>query len=98
MANLNVTYADMRDAAGRLRAGKDDMETKLSELGSLIDGLVAGGFQTDQASHHYQDTFHKFQTGTRQAIDALDGLAQFLDQAAEALSQTDSQLSSSIGN
>lgn len=96
MSNINVTYGDMKDAAGRLRQGKDDMNTKLVELGSLIDGLVQSGFVTDQASKTYDDQFDQFQTGTKQAIDALDGLAMFLEQAADALESTDSQLASQI--
>ena len=96
MPNMNVTYADMKDAAARLRQGQDEMNSKLTELGSLIDGLVGSGFQTDQASRTYNDTFDQFQAGTKQAIDALEGLAQFLDSAADALQNTDSELSNSI--
>lgn len=96
MANLTVTYADMTEAAGKLRSGKDDMTQKLSELMSVIDNLVSNGFQTDQASHTYHDTFAQFRTGTQQAVDALEGLATYLDKAADALQSTDSQLSSSI--
>lgn len=96
MSNVNVTYSDMKDAAGRLRHGQQEMEAKLQELGQLIDGLVSSGFQTDQASGAYQDQFHQFQTGTKQAIDALEGLALYLDKAAEALQNTDTELANSI--
>lgn len=96
MPNVNVTYSDMKDAAARLRQGQDDMNSKLTELGSLIDSLVGSGFQTDVASGAYQDQFHQFQTGTRQAIDALQNLAQYLDGAADALHDTDTGLANSI--
>jgi len=96
MSNLNVTYGDMKDAAARLRQGKEEMDQKLVELGNLIHGLTGSGFQTDQASHAYTTAFENFQAGTTKAVDALEGLAQFLDQASEALSQTDTQLSNSI--
>lgn len=96
MANLNVTYGDMTDAAGRLRAGQQEMEAKLAELGQLIDGLVSSGFQTDQASGQYQEQFHQFQTGTKTAIEALDSLALYLEKAADALQNTDTELSNSI--
>lgn len=96
MANLNVTYSDMTDAAGRLRNGQQEMESKLAELGQLIDGLVGSGFQTDQASGQYQEQFHQFQTGTKTAIEALDSLALYLEKAADALQNTDTELSNSI--
>lgn len=96
MSNLNVTYADLVSVASHLRLGKEDMNTKLIELGSLVDGLVQAGFQTDHASVAYDETFTTFQTGTKTAIDALESLANFLDQAANAMEQTDIELSNSI--
>lgn len=96
MSNMNVTYADLTDAAARLRLGKEDMNTKLVELGTLIDSLVQSGFVTDHASKAYDEQFNTFQTGLKTAIDALDGLSTFLDQAASTLDQTDTQLANSI--
>ena len=96
MSNMNVTYQDMTDTATQLRAGQHDLESKLTELGNRIDALTSAGFVTDQASHAYNDQFHQFQNGTQQAISALDQLAGFLEQAANALQDTDTQLSQSI--
>jgi WXG100 family type VII secretion target len=96
MSNMQVTYADMTDAAARLRQGRDEMEGKLQELGSLIHGLTEGGFKTDQASGAYLDHFTQFQTGTKTAIDGLEGLAHFLEAAAQSIGDTDTQLASQI--
>jgi WXG100 family type VII secretion target len=96
MADVNVTYQDMKDAAARLRQGQEDMNGKLVELGGLIEALTSNGFQTQVASQTYADQFHQFQTGTKQAVDALEGLASFLEAAAEALANTDTELSNSI--
>ncbi|WGX98373.1 WXG100 family type VII secretion target [Nocardioides sp. L-11A] len=96
MVNLNVTYADLTSAAAQLRQGRDELNQKLHELGNLVDNLVGSGFQTDHASKAYDEQFDQFQVGTKQAIDALDGLSTFLDQAASAMEQTDSELANSI--
>jgi len=96
MANLNVTYDDLREAAQRLLAGKDDLTSKLSELSSLVQTLTANGFQAERSSAAYRDSFDQFTTGTRQAVDGLDGLSKFLVSAADALQQTDEGLASSI--
>lgn len=96
MVNLNVTYADLTSAAAQLRQGRDELNQKLHELGTLVTNLVGSGFQTDHASKAYDEQFHQFQTGTKQAVDALDGLSTFLDQAANALEQTDTELANSI--
>ena len=50
MANLNVTYGDMRDAASRLSSGQQEINAQLTRLKSLVDRLVSGGYVTDQSS------------------------------------------------
>ena len=96
MANLNVTYDELREAAQRLLAGKDDMQQKLAELSNLVQTLTSNGFQAEQSSAAYRDSFDQFTTGTRQAIDGLDGLSKFLVSAADTLQQTDEGLANAI--
>jgi WXG100 family type VII secretion target len=97
MADLNVTYSDLTDAASKLRAGQADMDGKLSDLGGLVHSLTnGGGFNTDAASGAFSDTFTHFQTGLKTAIDALDGLATYLESAAKAMEETDTQLAAAI--
>lgn len=96
MANLHVTYEEMRSVAGRLTTGRDDINGKLSELKTLVDDLVASGYNTDLSGPAFQETYNTFTTNTKQAVDALDGLSQFLIRAAEALQQTDEQLANAI--
>lgn len=96
MANMNVTYADMTQAAGRLNAGKDDIVQKLNELQSLVNNLVNSGFVTDTASGAFHESYQKFTTGTTQAVSGLDGMSQFLNRAADTLQNVDSQLAQGI--
>ncbi|WP_166865928.1 WXG100 family type VII secretion target [Salinibacterium sp. ZJ70] len=96
MANLNVTYDELNDAAARLRAGKDDMQSKLAELSNLVQSLTASGFQAEHSSAAYRDSFEQFRSGTSQAVDGLEGLASFLNSAADALRQTDEGLAAAI--
>lgn len=96
MANLNVTYDELRDAARRLQQGKDELQQKLAELSNVVQNLTASGFQAEQSSAAYRDSFEQFRTGTSQAVDGLDGLANFLVSAADALQQTDEGLANAI--
>lgn len=96
MVDMNVTYSELTDAAGKLRAGQQDMDGKLGELGGLVSHLTSSGFQTDHASGAFHDTFTHFQTGLKTAIDALDSLAGYLESAAKALEETDTQLATAI--
>ncbi len=96
MANLNVTYGDLTTAAQQLVGGKDDLNTKLSELSNIVTNLTSNGFQAEHSSAAYADSYQKFTTGVRNAIDGLDGLSKFLTQAADALQQTDQGLANAI--
>lgn len=96
MANVNVTYQDLRDVARQLLAGRDALETTLTDLSNAVNMLTANGFQTDQASVAYRDSFDQFTQGTKQAVGGLEGLSAFLTQAADTLEQTDQGLASGI--
>jgi len=97
MANINVTYGEMTDAANRLTTGKDDIVAKLNELQSLVNGLVQGGFVTDSASGAFHTSYEQFTKGTTDAVNGLDGMSQFLKQAADALQNVDAELAKGIG-
>ena len=94
MANLNVTYDQMQSAATRLRNGQNDLQTKLNELRSLVQQLVQNGFTTSRASGAFDTAYQEFTQGATQGI---DGMADYLNKAAQALQQTDEQLAQSIG-
>ncbi len=96
MANLNVTYDDLRETAQRLIAGQEDLNNKLVELSNLVQNLTSNGFQAEQSSAAYRDSFEQFRTGTTSAINGLEGLSKFLVSAADTLQQTDEGLASAI--
>ncbi|MXG90896.1 WXG100 family type VII secretion target [Nocardioides flavescens] len=96
MPNMNVTFAEMQDAANRLRNGKEELIAKLEELSSQIDNLVSSGFVTDTASGAYSEKFHEFKTGATTVVGSLDGLSSFLDGAASALQTADQDLANQI--
>lgn len=96
MANLNVTYGEMHDAASQLRAGKTEIEGQLSKLKAMVDGLVSGGYVTDKSSKAFQTSYEEFNTGVNKTIEGLEGMGQYLTQAAQALSDTDEQLASAL--
>jgi WXG100 family type VII secretion target len=96
MPNLNVTYQEMKDAAGKLRSGKADIESHLSSMKSMIEGLEHGGYVTDQSSKQFQHSYDEFNSGVTKVIDGLDGMASYLDKAADAFQQADQQLASSL--
>lgn len=96
MANVAVTYEEMRNAGKQLQAGKNDIETRLSQLKSQVDQLVAGGYVTDASSKQFQVSYEEFDKGARQTIEGLEGMNSYLNSAADAFQQTDQQLSQQL--
>jgi WXG100 family type VII secretion target len=96
MPNLNVTYGDMRDAATRLTNGEADIESKLRELKAQVDSLISGGYVTDQSSVAFGSSYQEFNDGATKTIQGLEGMSSYLNSAAEALEQTDSELAKAL--
>ena len=92
MANLNVTYGDMKDAGRRLRDTKNEIDSQLRQAKSLVDSLVNGGYVTDQSSKRFEQNYSEFNDGATKTIEGLNGMGQYLDQASDALQQTDEEL------
>jgi WXG100 family type VII secretion target len=94
--NVNVTYADMQSAANQLRAGEQQIEGDLARLKRLIDNLVASGYVTDSSSKQFEASYTEFNTGATKMIQGLNGMGQYLDAAAKAFHETDTQLAAAL--
>ena len=96
MPNVNVTYGDMQAAAKQLQAGESQIESDLSRLKKLVDNLVAGGYITDASSKQFEASYTEFNTGATKMIQGLNGMGQYLDAAAKAFQDTDTQLAHAL--
>jgi len=96
MPNLNVTYAEMQSAASQLKSGEAQIEADLARLKRLIDSLVASGYVTDTSSKRFEASYTEFNSGATRMVQGLTGMGQYLDSAARAFSETDTQLAASL--
>ncbi len=96
MANLNVSYQEIRDAATRLSTGQDELTTKLDELRGFISSLVSSGFVTDQASVAFGESYQQFTTSATSTVSALTSLSQYLRATAQTLEDTDARLAAGL--
>ncbi|AEW95828.1 MULTISPECIES: WXG100 family type VII secretion target [Streptomycetaceae] len=95
-ANVNVTYQDMRDAAKHLVNGQHEIEHKLQDMKKYIDNLVSNGYVTDRSSKQFEQSYTEFNHGATQTIQGLEGMAKFLENAAQAFADADDQLARGI--
>ena len=97
MANVNVTYQQMEEAADRLTNGRTEIDGMLGQLQSLVEQLVADGYVTDSSSKNFQASYEEFTQGAKKTIEGLDGMASYLNQAAATFRDADTQLASALG-
>ncbi|NTV38689.1 MAG: WXG100 family type VII secretion target [Demequinaceae bacterium] len=96
MANINVTFDDLRVAADQLTSGQGDIDSRLNELRLYVDNLVSEGYVTSASSGAFQEQYQQFTVSAKNTIAAVEGLSQFLRSAADALQQTDEALAGQI--
>ena len=96
MANVNVTYQQLQDQATKLANARTEIEGQLSALKSQVDSLVAEGFVTDTASKSFQSSYDEFTRGAKDTIDGLDGMAKYLNTAAQTFQDADTQLANAL--
>ena len=96
MANVQVTYQEMKSAGDRLKAGREEIEGNLQVLQRLVNDLVGGGYVTDSSSKAFQSSYDEFNKGANQAIDGLNGMADYLKAAAETFERADTELASAL--
>ena len=96
MANMNVSYQEMRDEALQLTTGQEEITSKLSELRVRIESLISAGFVTDQASVAFGETYRQFTQGASDTVSALTNLGEYLRTAATTLEDADGQLASGL--
>ncbi|MEU6120648.1 WXG100 family type VII secretion target [Streptomyces sp. NPDC047123] len=90
--DLDVTYQDMRDAAKHVVKEKDKLKEKLDGLRKYIANLVESGFVTKSASKAFDENFEEFVKGAKDTLDGLDGMGDYLTNAADKFEQIDDEL------
>ncbi len=96
MANVNVTYQQMHDAAGRLTNGQHEIEANLNQLKRLVDQLVGEGYVTDSSSVQLGHAYTEFTSGAQNTIAGLEAMARYLTTAATTFQDADTQLTGAL--
>ena len=78
---------DMRSRASTAQDQFTSTRTRLTELSSSFKGKTASAFDAK---------FDEWHASAKQLIEALNGLASFLDQAATAIEQTDEGIANQL--
>ncbi|WP_194912030.1 WXG100 family type VII secretion target [Catenulispora rubra] len=96
MADINVTYGEMRQAAGQLTNFENQAGDVLKQAQAMITNLVNGGFVTAQASKAFDESYGNFTKGATQMLSGMTGMCDYLKQAADQMEHMDTSLANAI--
>ncbi len=96
-ANTYGYTPDQMDSIGqKLVAIKNEIDGKITEAQSAVNGLIGSGFTTAAASGAYSEQFQQLSTGLKQVSDNMEPLGKFLSQYAQAVVEMDNQMGSAL--
>lgn len=96
VANVNISYQEMENAAAQLGAGRDEITAKLQQLQRQIQGLVGSGFVTDNASKRFESSYGEYTLSANRVIEKLSEIQQFITQTATAHRSMDDEIAARI--
>ncbi|ACU77019.1 protein of unknown function DUF909 [Catenulispora acidiphila DSM 44928] len=94
---LNVTYADMHDAAGKLSGYEQQTQDTLKQAQALVQNLIHSGFVTDSASKAFDDAYSRFTSSAQQLMASMNDMGSYLNSAAQTMQETDQKLAQGLG-
>lgn len=95
MSLIKVTSEDLSNASNQLIQGSNEIDSRLSSMKNLIDGLVGSDWQ-GAASAQFNSLYTQWHTSAGQLQQALQGIAQLLGNAATAYAETEQQIQQSM--
>lgn len=96
MANINVSYAEMEQAAVQLGSGREEITQRLHDMRARIADLVTSGFVTEQASVKFDSAFAEYTNGAKTVAARLTEIEDFLRRSAHTIREMDSQIAARI--
>lgn len=97
MASISVTYDEVTAASARMKTAQQSMTDQVAQLKSMIENLVQSGFKTELASGKFLGSYQQWDTGAKNVIEGLGGMAVFLDAVVAKHRELDSTLGSQLG-
>ena len=95
MSEIKLRADEARDVASHIKTesstAKDQMQSLRDYLGNLSDSF------TGQAATAFDSTFNEWKSGADQMLDGVEQLGEFLNQAANTIEDTDSQIAGQLG-
>lgn len=96
MTNIRISYAEIEQAGARLENAREEITAAFQSLQHMVDGLVASGFVTDQASGRFGEAYREYSMSASTVVARLSDMRGFLTQAAQAMRDMDAHIAAAI--
>lgn len=94
---INIDPEEIEEAAAWLRNQKESLQQALREADTKMADVVAAAYSTPGSETKFKPYWEEYNTGTKDAIEGLEGVSAFLKAVADAFVSTDDQTAGSIG-
>ncbi len=91
MAQTTVTSESLTGVAQQLSLGAQSIETQLSNLKSLVQGLTSGDWQSG-ASQAFTELYEQWDAAGLQLKESLEGIADQLAKAAISYDESENNI------
>ncbi|MDO5080624.1 WXG100 family type VII secretion target [Buchananella hordeovulneris] len=90
------TPEEMRNIGRKLKETQAEIQGKVQEALTAVNGLIGSGFTTAVASGAYSDKFTELKEGLIQVNEGMGPLGDFLTQYASSVEELDQQMGQSL--
>ncbi|MFJ4827291.1 WXG100 family type VII secretion target [Streptomyces bacillaris] len=94
---ITIEPSEIEEAASWLRNQKELLQQGLQEADTKMADVVAAAYSTPGSETKFKPYWDEYNTGTKNAIEGLEGVSNFLQAVANAFVSTDDQTAGSIG-
>lgn len=94
MSEILLRADEARDLAGEMSNAATDATDRFESMRGRLNTL-ADSFR-GQAATAFDSRYNEWDTGARQVVEALQGLSEWLNQAAETIEGVDTDLASGL--
>lgn len=91
MANIQVTSESLTGVSNQLASGAQEIESQLSNLKSLVSGLVSSDWN-GAASQSFQELYDQWDQAGQQLKESLVGISDQLSRAALAYEESENNI------
>ncbi|TFD61614.1 WXG100 family type VII secretion target [Cryobacterium suzukii] len=95
MAEITVTSESLSGVANQLASGAQSIESQLSNLKSLVGGLVSGEWG-GAASQSFNELYEQWDAAGLQLKESLNGISDQLSKAALAYEESESNIANTF--